>query len=33
MIWALAAHLYPWAFLLTSAAFATMDRSLEDAGQ
>ena len=33
MIWALAAHLYPWAFLLTSAAFATMDRSLEDAAR
>jgi iron(III) transport system permease protein len=33
MIWALATHLYPWAFLLTSAAFATMDRSLEDAAR
>ena len=33
MIWALAAHLYPWAFLLTSGAFATMDRSLEDAAR
>jgi iron(III) transport system permease protein len=33
MIWALSAHLYPWAFLLTSGAFATMDRSLEDAGR
>ncbi len=33
MIWALCAHLYPWAFLLTSGAFATMDRSLEDAAR
>ena len=33
MIWALSAHLYPWAFLLTSGAFATMDRSLEDAAR
>ena len=33
MIWALSAHLYPWAFLLTSAAFATMDRSFEDAAR
>jgi iron(III) transport system permease protein len=33
MIWALATHLYPWAFLLTSGAFATMDRSLEDAAR
>ena len=33
MIWALTAHLYPWAFLLTSGAFATMDRSLEDAAR
>lgn len=33
MIWALSAHLYPWAFLLTSGAFETMDRSLEDAAR
>ena len=33
MIWALSTHLYPWAFLLTSGAFATMDRSLEDAAR
>jgi iron(III) transport system permease protein len=33
MIWALSSHLYPWAFLLTSGAFATMDRSLEDAAR
>lgn len=33
MIWALSVHLYPWAFLLTSGAFATMDRSLEDAAR
>jgi iron(III) transport system permease protein len=33
MIWALSAHLYPWAFLLTAGAFATMDRSLEDAAR
>jgi iron(III) transport system permease protein len=33
MVWALSAHLYSWAFLLTSAAFATMDRSLEDAAR
>jgi len=33
MIWALSVHLYPWAFLLTVAAFATMDRSLEDAAR
>lgn len=33
MIWALATHLYPWAFLFTSGAFATMDRSLEDAAR
>lgn len=33
MIWALVTHLYPWAFLLTSGAFATMDRSLEDAAR
>jgi iron(III) transport system permease protein len=33
MVWALSSHLYPWAFLLTSGAFATMDRSLEDAAR
>ena len=33
MIWALSTHLYPWAFLLTAGAFATMDRSLEDAAR
>jgi iron(III) transport system permease protein len=33
MVWALSTHLYPWAFLLTSGAFATMDRSLEDAAR
>jgi iron(III) transport system permease protein len=33
MIWALFTHLYPWAFLLTSGAFAMMDRSLEDAAR
>jgi iron(III) transport system permease protein len=33
MIWALSVHLYPWAFLLTAGAFATMDRSLEDAAR
>ncbi len=33
MIWALSTHLYPWAFLLTAGAFATMDRALEDAAR